>query len=292
MKINNLTKNIILTPFNILYKINPRLELKILFRLKVGYKLNFNNPITINEKVQWIKLYDRNSLMPKCSDKYLVRKYIEEKGLKNILNDLLWEGFNPEDIPFSKLPNKFVIKATHGSTFNIICEDKSKLDRNLTIKKLKKWLKVKFIPCYGEWFYGLERPRIIVEKFIESKDSLKDYKVYCFNGKPKFISVFSERFSGQMKQEMYDLNWNNAGGKTSFCPDPKSYTPKPKNLKQMIDCAKILSKDFNFVRVDFYNEENNLLFGELTFTMGAGFDKCSSYEFDKKLGSYLKLPIK
>ena len=292
MKLSTTTKNIILTPFNLLYKINPELDLKILFRIKQGYKLNLKNPQTFNEKVQWIKLYDKNRLMPKCTDKYLVRQYVEDKGLKNILNKLLWQGFNPEDIPFDKLPNKFVIKVTHGSTFNIICNDKSKLDKNKTIKQLNKWLKAKFIPCYGEWFYGIEKPRIIIEKYIESKDGLKDYKVYCFNGEPKVIGVFSDRFSKEMKQEMYDINWNEEDGKTTTYPNPTVLTSKPSNLGDIIECARILSQGFTFVRVDFYNENDNLIFGELTFTDGSGFDKYSSYEYDIKLGNNLKLPVK
>ena len=158
MSMDNIKKNIILTPFNILYKISPKLDLKILFRLKLGYKLNLKNPRTYNEKLQWIKLYDKNPLMPKCCDKYAVREYIEEKGYGSILNNLIWEGFNPEDIPFDDLPDKFVLKVTHGSTFNIICQDKSKLDREDVIKNCKKWLKAKFLPCYGEWFYGIEKP--------------------------------------------------------------------------------------------------------------------------------------
>ena len=155
------TKNVLLAPFNLLYKISPELELKLLFRIKQGYRLNLKNPTTYNEKIQWIKLYDKNPLMPKCVDKYMVREYIEKIGCENILNDILWNGFNPDDIPFEKLPNKFVVKVTHGSTFNIICTDKTKLEIEDSKKKLKKWLKEKFIPCYGEWFYGIEKPRII-----------------------------------------------------------------------------------------------------------------------------------
>ena len=138
---DTLKKRIILTPLNLLYKINPKLELKVIFRLKQGYKLNLKNPKTFNEKIQWIKLNDRNPLMPKCVDKFTVREYVESKGCGSILNELLWEGFNPEDIPYDKLPDKFVIKVTHGSTFNVICTDKSKLDVEDTTKKLNIWLK-------------------------------------------------------------------------------------------------------------------------------------------------------
>lgn len=288
---DTLKKRIILTPFNLLYRINPKLELKILFRLKQGYRLNLNNPTTFNEKIQWIKLYDKNPLMPKCVDKYKVREYVESKGCKNILNELLWEGFNPDDIPYDKLPNKFVIKVTHGSTFNIICKEKSKLNIEKTNKKLKEWLKEKFLPCYGEWFYGIEKPRIIVEKFIDSDNDLKDYKVFCFNGRPKYIAVYSgrQKNNGKPCQEIYDLNWNLTDNHTNNYQLPAKLTEKPANLKEIIKYSKILSKDFKHARVDFFDPNNNLIFGEITFTSSAGFGKFSSKDFELEMGSYFNL---
>lgn len=205
---NNITKNIILAPFNILYRISPELDLEILFFLKQNYKLNLKNPKTYNEKLQWIKLYDHNPLMPKCCDKYMVRQFVENKGCGHILNELYWQGFDPAEIPFDDLPSKFVIKVTHGSTFNIICTDKDSLDREQVIDKCKKWLKAKFLPCYGEWFYGIEKPRVIVEKFIESSDDeqLRDYKVFCFNGEPQVIRVDTDRFT-KHKMDFFYTDW-------------------------------------------------------------------------------------
>lgn len=290
---NTLVKNIILTPLNFLYKLSPKTELKFLFRLKQGYKLNLNNPKTYDEKIQWIKLYDKNPLMPKCCDKYTVREYVKEKGCGDILNDLLWEGFNPEDIPFDDLPKKCVIKVTHGSTFNIICTDLGKLNRQDVVNKCKKWLKAKFIPCYGEWFYGVEKPRIIVEKFIESSDgkSLKDYKVYCFHGIPAFVAVHSDRF-GNHKKDLYDAEWNPLIGKYIGYPCSEEYTDKPIVWDKVLEYAKLLSKPFNHARVDFYIENGKIFFGEITFTPGAGFDRFSSYEFDIEFGKKLILPIR
>lgn len=286
---DTIKKRILLFPFNILYNFNPVLSLKILFRLKQGYKLNLKNPETFNEKIQWIKLYDKNPLMPKCVDKYTVRDYVERKGCGEILNDLLWEGFNPEDIPFDRLPRKFVIKVTHGSTFNIICNNKNDLDVEKTIKTLKKWLNEKFLPCYGEWFYGIEKPRIIVEKYIDSANGLKDYKVFCFNGKAKFIGVYSNRFNGKTCQELYDLDWNLINGFTGDFNKPSNYTTKPKNFLQMICFAEKLAKDFKHVRVDFFNENDKLIFGELTFTSGAGFDRFSDKKLDFNMGKFIEI---
>lgn len=285
------TKNMILAPFNLLYKISPELELKLLFRIKQGYRLNLKNPKTYNEKIQWIKLYDKNPLMPKCVDKYTVREYVKSKGLENILNDLLWEGFEPEDIPFEELPNKFVIKVTHGSTFNIICTDKSKLDVKESILKLKKWLNEKFLPCYGEWFYGIEKPRIIIEKFIESEEGLKDYKVFCFNGKPEYVAVYSDRQknNGVPCQEIYDTDWNLIKEHTNHYELPGSFTGKPKYFDNLLKYAEILSKDFKHARVDFFIEKDKIYFGEITFTSSAGFGKFSSRGFAEKMGSYIKI---
>lgn len=287
---DTLKKRLILTPFNLLYKINPKLELKILFRLKQGYKLNLKNPKTFNEKLQWIKLYDKNPLMPKCVDKYTVREYVSSKKCKKILNELLWEGFNPDDIPYDKLPNKFVIKVTHGSTFNIICTNKRRLNKEETNEKLSKWLKEKFLPCYGEWFYGVEKPRIIIEKYIESKNGLKDYKVFCFNGEPKYIAVYSDRQkNGKPAQEIYDTNWNLINEHTNNYDLPKLLTKKPDNLEDIIKYSKKLSKDFRHARIDFFNPDNNLIFGEITFTSSAGFGKFSSKKFELEMGNFLEI---
>lgn len=140
--LNPILKNIILFPMNIIYKIKPEPALKILFRLKNGYKLNLENPSTYNEKLQWIKLNYRNDLMPICTDKYTVRQYVKDCGSGDLLNELLWEGFDPSEIPFDDLPEQFVIKVTHGSGFNIICKSKKELDRKKQLNYLINGLKL------------------------------------------------------------------------------------------------------------------------------------------------------
>ncbi len=287
---DTIKKNIILFPLNILFKIFPKTELKLLFRIKQGYRLNFKNPKTYNEKLQWIKIYDKNPLMPKCVDKYKVREYVKERKCSEILNELIWEGFNPKDIPFEKLPNEFVIKVTHGSTFNVICKDKSKLDIEQTINKLSKWLNTKFIPCYGEWFYGVEKPRIIIEKYIKSEDDnqLKDYKVFCFNGKPKYIRVDSDRFKN-LKSDLYDENWNYIKEEHMGHEAAGNIFEKPKCLPQLLKYASKLSEPFIHARVDFYIVKEKIYFGEITFTNGAGFDKFNATNFDLKMGNLIDL---
>lgn len=288
---NNLTKNIILSPFNILYKFNPELTLQILFRLKVGYKLDLSNPKTFNEKLQWLKINDKNELKPICCDKYQVRKYVEEKGAGNILTNLYWTGFIADEIPFEKLPSKFVIKVTHGSTFNIICKDKEKLDIEKTKFLLNKWLKTKFLKCYGEWYYGLEKPRIIIEEYLENDlgKQLDDYKVFCFNGEPHLIRVDSGRFTDEHSKDVYTTEWEFISEMTMGYKNSKNKISKPECLDEILNYARKLSEDFLHARVDFYIVKGKIYFGEITFANGAGFDKIKPYKYDIYLGEKLKL---
>lgn len=287
---NNRTKNIILMPMNLLYKINPGLDLKILYRLKTGRKLNLKNPKTYSEKLQWLKLNYKNELLPICADKYKVRQFVGECGCENLLIKVLWEGYDPYDIPFGDLPDKFVIKVTHGSGFNIICKDKKQLDIPQTIKMLKRWLKEKYIPCYGEWFYGLIKPKIMIEEYLEDANGYSpiDYKIYCFHGEPKYIIAHVDRFTNH-RSNIYDLDWNPIKI-TMKEIDNNLIVKKPKELEQLLDYAKMLSEKFIHARVDLYILNSNIYFGELTFTSDAGFVTITPIEMEEKIGEFIKLP--
>ena len=237
---NRTLKNILLTPMNVLYRINPKLELKLMFYLKHGYRLNLNEPKTYNEKLNWMKLYYRNELMPICADKYTVRQYVKDCGCGEILNELYWQGFDAKDIPFDDLPKQFVIKVTHGSGNNIICKDKDKLNKKKTIRKLNRWLKQKYLPCYGEWFYGKVKPRIIIEKFLteDGSEPPEDYKLYCFNNingrhDVGIIAVHKGRFSGQRTKTIYDSQWK-LKSEVIFGdpPDPVNVIRNLENMKR------------------------------------------------------------
>jgi hypothetical protein len=258
---NKRVKNVILTPMNIMYKISPKITLKMLYRLKTGRKLNLKNPRTYSEKLQWIKLYDKNKLLPVCTDKYLVRQFVKKCGCESILIKLLWSGYDPNRIPFEKLPERFVIKVTHGNGFNIICKDKSQLDLLKTIKTLKGWLKEKYLPCYGEWFYGVIKPRIIVEEFLEDGhgNSPIDYKIYCFHGEPKIICAHVDRFTNH-RSNMFDTEWNVMKGITMKEVDEDLIVEKPKELDQLLEYAKKLSKKFIHARVDLYISNSKIYF--------------------------------
>lgn len=288
---NYTLKNMVLAPMNVLYKINPKAELKLMFRLKQKYKLNLDNPKTYSEKINWQKLYYNNSLFSVCSDKYFVRDFVKKRGCGDYLNTLIWDGFSPKEIPFDDLPDQFVIKVTHGSGFNIICKDKKSLDRSITIRKISRWLKTKYLACYGEHWYGKERPRIIVENYLEdsTKQSLYDYKFFCFDGQPYYVYVDTWK-NGQHHINMYDADFTlRKEVSLGYPTDLSSNIQKPQNYDEMLEVAKKLSKGFPHVRVDLYNINGAIVFGEMTFSKGAGFDRILPFEFDLEMGSHFQL---
>ena len=254
---NAMVKNAVLAPFNALYAVSPSLCLRALFRLKQGYRLNLDDPKTFSEKIQWIKLNDRNPLMPRCADKYEVRGYVEERDCGRYLNELLWHGDDPEQIPFDELPEKYVVKVTHGSTFNVIVDGTEPVDRHEVVAKCRKWLKAKFLPCYGEWFYGRSggvEPSIVVERFIESElgCGLDDYKVFVMNGKAVLTLVCTGRSADAHFEDCFDNDWNLIEGVDMGEERSGKEIPRPACLEEMIAAAEKLAAPFNHARVDFY----------------------------------------
>lgn len=292
---NTLAKNMALAPFNLLYKISPEVCLKTLFRLKQGYRLDLEKPRTFSEKIQWIKLNDHNPLMPRCADKYEVRSYVEECGCGSYLNELLWHGSDPERIPFNELPERYVIKVTHGSTFNIINDGTGPIDRVQVIGQLRKWLAVDFLPCYGEWFYGCQggvEPSVVVERYLEGdpQRGLEDYKVFVMNGKARLVLVCTGRANGSHCEDIYDLEWNHMVGVDMGEPKSGLEIPRPECLGEMICAAETLASPFACARVDFFLGGGSPIFGEITFTSGSGFDRFHPHAFDVELGDMLRLP--
>lgn len=292
---NTMVKNAVLAPFNALYALSPELCLRALFRLKQGYKLDLGNPTTFSEKIQWIKLYDRNPLMPRCADKYEVRAYVDECGCGKYLNELLWHGDDPAQIPFDELPEKYVVKVTHGSTFNIIVDGTKPVDREEVVHKCRKWLRAKFLPCYGEWFYGRcggVEPSVVVERYIESDgEGLDDYKVFVMNGKSALTLVCTGRTADAHYEDYYDNDWNLIEGCDMGEERSGKAVPKPACFEEMIGAAETLAAPFNHARVDFYitGGAPRLIFGEITFTSGSGFDRFHPRAFDEWLGGKLVL---
>lgn len=265
--------------------------LKIQYWIKLRRKLNLKNPQRYTEKIQWYKLFYRNPIMIKCVDKYYVREYVKSKGLEEILNEIYFVVDSPEKIDFKKLPEKFALKVTNGSETNIFCKEKSKLDIEITKRKLYEFLNMVNASAGREWAYEGSSKLIIAEKLLEDDStedgSISDYKFLCFNGKPYYIIYDCDRFVGH-KRNIYDLNWNNLKI-GSDCPQTNREIQKPKNLETMIKIAKKLSEDFPAVRVDLYNIKGKIIFGELTFYPWSGYVQFSPDSFDLEVGKLFPL---
>ncbi len=263
------------------------------FKRRTGYKPNIDNPETFNEKLQWLKLYYHNPVMTTCADKYSVKSYVSEKvGAEHVVPLLgVWD--KPEDIEFDKLPNQFVLKTTWGCGNNLIVKDKSKLNIEETRTIFKKWLNIKKNHYYlsFEWGYKNIVPRIIAEEYVgELGDNLTCYKIFNFNSKPYLIqAVFDDKTSYETIN-YYDLNWNKLDLRQNF-PNNENEMPKPKNLDKMLKLSEKLAQEFPyFVRVDFYEFGNKVLFSEFTFYSDNGMAKFQPEEWDKKLGKLIHLP--
>lgn len=267
---------------------------KIQYRISTGRKLNLKNPKRFTEKLQWYKLFYRIPLMTQCSDKYGVREYVISKGYEEILVPLYGVYDKAEDINFNCLPNKFVLKTTNGSHTNIFCEDKSKLDNEATRNTLNHWLNTWAGKIGREWSYYNIKPRIICEKYLEkdANNDLIDYKFFCFNGEPFCIYVIVERYlKDGIKLGIFDTEFNKLPYRRSDIRDLTSDVIKPKNFDKMMEIAKDLSKDFPHVRVDLYNIDGEIRFGELTFYDGSGYKGYVPDEFDFILGNKFELPV-
>lgn len=260
------------------------------YRKKTGKTLNLSAPVLYNEKVQYAKLHYHDLRLKQLVDKYAVRKYVEEKIGKRYLTKLYGVYDKVSKIPFNELPNQFVMKLTNGSGFNYICKNKTPKEIRKIKRRFKKWLKLDFYMLGREWAYKNVPNRIICEEYLETKDilGLNDYKVFCFNGTPKLIQVDFSRFSNH-KRNLYTTEWEFLDEQIAYPNDSNAPIKKPENLFEMLDCASKLSEGFPHVRVDFYNIDNHLVFGEMTFYHGAGYLHFENEEFEKKLGSYWKI---
>lgn len=274
----------------------PMIQLQ--YRIKMGRKLNLKNPQRFTEKLQWYKLYYRHPDMPRCVDKYDVRRYVEECGLGHILNELYGVYEKVEDIDFDSLPNQFVIKDTLGGGSNgvIICKDKSQLDWDKASSQMRAWISQKVTKSGGrEWPYysGCKKHRIVVEKYLSSDESvggLSDYKFFCFNGETNCLLVTADRdLGGKVGIGFYDGEFRKINCNWVDEKPLERIMPKPENFDEMLSCAKKLSRKFPHARIDLYSFEGKTLFGEITFYSGSGYMEFDPDSFDLEMGKLFKI---
>ncbi len=265
---------------------------KKVFRKRLNRELNLENPVKFNDKMQWMKLYWYDELAIKCADKYAVREYVKETIGEKYLNELYGAYDSTAEMDFNVLPEKFVLKATHGCAYNIICSNKNIINPKQIKKKLNRWLNTKYYYENREWVYKYIKPKIICEKYLSEKDDqnyLTDYKFYCFHGKVKLL-LAKVIDNGVYKKHYYNLQWEKLDLIIKDEPGEEMTFTKPPQLKKMIALAEKLAKPFPFVRVDFYYIDNQIIFGEMTFFPNSGWGQMIPPEYELKLGNYLQLP--
>ena len=263
--------------------------LKIKYKKHMGKELDLKHPKTFNEKLQWLKLYDRKPVYTTMVDKYEAKKYIAKQiGNEYIIPTLgVWNNF--DEIDFDTLPNQFVLKCTHDSGGLVICHDKTKLDFKEAKEKINKCLATNYFYSGREWPYKNVKPRIIAEQYMA--DDLRDYKLFCFNGVPRMTLVCSERFTKDgLKEDFYDEAWNHLDIQRPSHDNAILPIQRPKQYELMKQLTAKLSEHIPFARIDFYEINEKVYFGEITFYPASGFEGFKPEEWDLKLGEWIKLP--
>ena len=279
--------------------IPDKIMLRVQYWLQTKRKLNLKNPTRFTEKIQLYKLKYRNPDMLRCTDKYEVRKYIEQKGYGKYLIPLIGVYDKVEDVDFEALPNQFVAKTTDGGGGNqvLICRDKQSITIEAFTARLKEWLSARKVKKQAgrEWAYENGYPRrIIIEQLIcnddNPKQDLSDYKFYCFNGEPHYCQLIQNRTTKETI-DFYDMEWNHMPfrGLNPKCDFSQTTATKPANYEEMIRIAGELAGDFPFVRVDLYSVNNTIYFGELTFYPASGYGHFTPDEWDVKIGNLLNI---
>lgn len=276
---------------NICSVIPDEIYLKMIFRIRTGKKLNLKNPKTFNEKIQWLKLHNRDKSYSVMVDKYRVREYVADKIGEEYLIPLLGVYDDANDIVIDELPEEFVIKCTHDSGSVVLCKRKQDLTLGVR-KKINQALKRKYYYASREYPYKNVRPRIIVEKMMHNSDGkgLIDYKFYCFHGEPKFLYV-SAGLDNHMTARIsfYNMDLSDAPFQRRDYQHFKRIPQIPVNYKKMVEIAKILSKGIPFVRIDLYEIDGSVYFSEITFSPCAGMMPFEPKEYDALLGRYIDL---
>lgn len=262
-----------------------------LFSPNYGGDGNIKAPKTYNEKIQWIKINGNIELMTKLADKYKVRDWVKDRIGEQYLIPFLGVWENPNEIDFDSLPNCFVLKANYSCGMNIIVKNKNNINKELIISQLTKWMNLTYGYTWFETQYIQIPKRIIAEKYIEQLDGgLIDYKIHCFNGEPQFVQIIGDRNGHTGRQAFMDIHWNKLNFSTGDYPLYEHDLERPVCFEEMIEVSRKLSKEFYYVRVDLYEIDGKVKFGELTFTPYAGLYNWNPPETNIQLGKMIKLP--
>ena len=271
------------------------LHLKLMFREKMGCWPDLKNPKGFNEKLQWLKLHDRNPLYTTLVDKYRVKQWVAERigGQYVTPTCAVWE--RAEDIDISGLPERFVLKTNHDCGGIAICRDRATFDLDAAKEKLAKHLKRNYYWGCREWPYKDVRPLVFAEEYLDPSmgadpaAGITDYKIMCFGGEPRCEFTCTGRAGGDLRVDFFDNEWNHLPF-TRHYPNADVPPDAPHDLAGMLSAARELAAGFPFVRVDFYEVAGRRIFGEMTFYPGGGFEEFDPYEWDKRLGSWIELP--
>lgn len=262
-----------------------------LYKQYSGRIPNIEDPTLFSEKMQWMKLHYRNELMPVVGDKYTVRGYLDDMGYGYLLNDLIAVYDEVSQIKPEELPQRFVMKASHASGWNLIVKDKSKINWRIWRKHFQYWLSHDIEWNGREWHYAEMKPRIVCEKYLEDgSGALMDYKFYCFDGEPKFLQVNVGRGTVHSTQNYYDLDWKLLPFGKSQPHNPNLHVDKPAHFDEMVKLARELTKPFPYVRFDLYEANGKIYFGEFTFFPCSGMPDFIPSEYDAVVGKMLTLP--
>lgn len=275
-----------------LYKLLPdKIYLKLIYYLNTGGRLSFRNPVTFNEKIQWLKVYQRDPKLTVLVDKYAVKEYVSDKiGSEYVIPTIgVWD--HADNIDCDELPDQFVLKCTHDSGSRVICQNKSQMDLDETKNRLEAALRRNYYWNGREWPYKNVTPRIIAEPYMGNFESkyLVDYKLYVFSGQVKFTLAVTERDIGE-KITFYDRNWELMPFRERNYPCSQQNVPKPETYEQMIEIAEKLAEGLIFARVDLYEISGKIYFGELTFFPTGGIQEFEPVEWNKILGDWIELP--
>ena len=268
-------------------------HVKLYYWARTGKKLRLKDPVTFNEKLQWMKLYDRRDLYRICADKLQVRQYVAEKLGEEYLIPRLGSWENPEQIDFDQLPDQFVLKCNHNSGLGMcICKNKAELDQAAVRKQLLQGLREDYYYHGREWSYKDLPRRIVGEAFLtDGAGTLADYKIHVFNGKARFILVCADRFDESgLTEDFYTPQWEHMDIRRPGIPNAKKPQEKPQLLSQLLECAEKLGQDLPFVRADFYVCNGKIYFGEMTFYPAGGSKPFDPPQWDETFGSWLQLP--